>query len=62
MESVIVMVPAKPFRELTETVEVAGILASTELGEVAVMLKSVTVTAAAAVCERVPLAPVIVSP
>lgn len=40
--------------------EVAGILASTGPGEVAAMLKSVTVTVALAEWDRVPLAPVTV--
>lgn len=38
--------------------EVAGLLATTALGEVAVMVKSVTLTLALAEWERVPLAPV----
>ena len=38
----------------------AGILTSTGPGELALMLKSVTVTEALDVCDRVPLAPVIV--
>jgi hypothetical protein len=58
MESVRLMVPVKPFTELMDIAEVAGILASTGPGEVAAMLKSVTVTVAVAECERVPLAPV----
>ena len=50
--------PVKPFREFTDIAEVAGVLASTGLGEVAVMLKSVTITVALVGCDRVPLAPV----
>ena len=52
------MVPVKPFTELMDIVEVAGRPASTGVGEVAAMLKSVTVTVAEAEWDRVPLAPV----
>lgn len=54
-ESVKVTVPVKPLRGLTAIVEVAGMLASTGLGEVAVMLKSVTMMLAVVECEREPL-------
>ena len=61
-ESVSVTVPEKPFRGLIDTVEVAGILASTGLGEVALMVKSVTVTVTLAEWERVPLVAVMLKP
>ena len=58
MESVRLMVPVKPFTELMDIVEVAGMLASTGPGEVAAILKSVTVTVALAEWDSVPLVPV----
>lgn len=61
MESVRLIVPVKPFTELMDIVEVAGILASTGPGEVAAMLKSVTVTVALAECDSVPLVPVMLT-
>lgn len=57
-ESVRLMVPVKPFTELMDMVEVAGMLASTGPGEVAATLKSVTVTVALAEWDSVPLVPV----
>jgi hypothetical protein len=57
MESVRLMVPVKPFTEPMDIAEVAGILTSTGPGEVAAMLKSVTVTVAVVEWDRVPLAP-----
>lgn len=55
--SVRLTVPTKPFRKFTVIVEVAGTLASTAAGEVAAMLKSVTVTVVLAEWDSVPLAP-----
>jgi hypothetical protein len=55
--SVRVTVPLNPLRELTVIDEVAGIVASTGPGVVAVMLKSVIVIVAVALWDRVPLAP-----
>jgi hypothetical protein len=55
--SVRVTVPLNPLREFTVIDEVAGIVASTGPGVVAVMLKSVMVIVAVALWDRVPLAP-----
>jgi len=60
IESVSVTVPVKPFREFTDIVEVARILTSTGPGELALMLKSVTVTVTLDEWDNVPLAPVMV--
>jgi hypothetical protein len=58
MESFRPTVPANPFRYARDIVEVAGLLAITAPGDVALMLKSVTLTVALAEWESVPLAPV----
>jgi hypothetical protein len=58
MESVRPTVPANPFTYARDIVEVAGLLAITAPGDVALMLKSVTLTVALAEWESVPLAPV----
>jgi len=62
MESVSETVPVKPFTELTDMVEVPKILTSTGPGELALTLKSVTVTEALEEWDSVPLAPVMVKP
>ena len=53
-------VPVKPFRAVTVIVEVAETPALTAAGDVAVILKSVTVKVAVALCDSVPLVPVTV--
>jgi hypothetical protein len=62
MESARLTVPVKPFTELIDIEEVAGIPASTGPGEVAAMLKSVTMTVVLAECDSVPLVPVMLTP
>jgi hypothetical protein len=54
-------VPVKPLTAVTVIVEVAETPALTAAGDVAVMVKSVTVKVAVAVWVRVPLVPVIVT-
>ena len=54
-------VPVKPFTAATVIVEVAEVPAWTAAGEVAVIVKSVTVKVAVVECTRVPLVPVTVS-
>ena len=53
-------VPVKPFTAVTVIVEVADTPALTAAGEVAVMVKSVTVKVAVVEWDSVPLVPVIV--
>ena len=59
--SVRLTVPVKPLTAATVMVEVADVPAWTAAGEVAVIVKSVTVKVAVVECTRVPLVPVIVS-
>ena len=54
-------VPVKPLTAATVMVEVAEVPTVTAAGEVAEMVKSVTVNVAVAECVRVPLVPVIVT-
>jgi hypothetical protein len=58
--SVSVTVPMNPFTAVTVIVEVAETPVLTAAGDVAVIVKSVTVKVAVVLCERVPLVPVIV--
>ena len=58
--SVRVTVPANPLTAVTVIVDVAETPALTAAGEVAAMVKSVTVKVAVAECDSVPLVPVIV--
>ena len=58
--SVRLTVPVKPFTAETVIVDVADVPTVTAAGEVAVIVKSVTVKVAVVECERVPLVPVIV--
>ncbi len=58
--SVRLTVPVKPFTAETVIVDVADVPTVTPAGEVAVIVKSVTVKVAVVECERVPLVPVIV--
>jgi hypothetical protein len=58
--SVRVTVPVKPFTAATVMVEVALVPAWTVAGEVAAIVKSVTMKVAVVECDRVPLVPVIV--
>jgi hypothetical protein len=58
--SVILTVPVKPLSAVTVMVEVADTPALTAAGEVAEMLKSLTVNVAVVEWDRVPLVPVIV--
>jgi len=58
--SVRLTVPVKPFTAETVMVDVADVPTVTAAGEVAVIVKSVTVKVAVVECERVPLVPVIV--
>ena len=53
-------VPVNPLRAATVIVDVAEVPAVTAAGEVAAMLKSVTVKVAVVLWVRVPLVPVIV--
>ena len=54
-------VPVNPFTAATVMVEVADVPTVTAAGEVAAIVKSVTVNVAVAECDRVPLVPVTVS-
>jgi hypothetical protein len=54
-------VPVNPLTAVTVIVEVAEVPAWTAPGEVAVTVKSVTLTVAVAECDSVPLVPVIVT-
>jgi len=58
--SVRLTVPVKPFTAETVIVDVADVPTVAAAGEVAVIVKSVTVKVAVVECERVPLVPVIV--
>ncbi len=58
--SVRLTVPANPLTAVTVIVEVADTPALTAAGEVAEIVKSVTVNVAVVECDRVPLVPVIV--
>src|SRR5690242_2987986 len=58
--SVRLTVPVKPFRAVTVIVEVADTPVLTAAGDVAEMLKSLTVKVAVVEWDRVPLVPVIV--
>ena len=53
-------VPVKPFIAATAIVELAELPTVIAPGEVAAIVKSVTANVAVALCERVPLVPVIV--
>ena len=53
-------VPVNPLSAVTVMVDVAEVPTVTAAGDVAVMLKSVTVNVAVVVCTSVPLVPVIV--
>jgi hypothetical protein len=59
--SVRLTVPVKPLTAVTVIVEVAVVPAWTAAGEVADIVKSVTVKVAVVECESVPLVPVIVT-
>jgi hypothetical protein len=59
--SVRVTVPVKPLTAATVIVEVAEVPTVTAAGEVAAIVKSVTVKVAVVLCDSVPLVPVIVS-
>jgi hypothetical protein len=59
--SVKLTVPVNPFTAVTVIVEVAEVPAWTAAGEVADIVKSVTLKVAVAEWERVPLVPVIVT-
>ena len=59
--SVRLTVPVKPLTAVTVIVEVADVLAWTAPGEVADIVKSVTLKVAVVLWERVPLVPVIVT-
>ena len=59
--SVKLTVPVKPLTALTVIVEVAEVPTVTAVGEVAAIVKSVTLKVAVVECDRVPLVPVIVS-
>ena len=54
-------VPVKPLTAVTVMVEDAETLTLTAAGDVALMLKSVTVNVAVVVCVMLPLVPVIVT-
>jgi hypothetical protein len=58
--SVRLTVPVNPFTAVTVIVEVAEVPTVTAAGEVAEIVKSVTVKVAVAECDTVPLVPVIV--
>lgn len=58
--SVRLTVPVKPLTAVTVIVEVADTPALTAAGEVAAMLKSLTVKVAVVECDSVPLVPVMV--
>ena len=58
--SVRATVPANPLSAVMVMVEVAEVLTSTAAGELAAIVKSVTVKVAEVVCTSVPLVPVIV--
>lgn len=58
--SVRLTVPVNPLRETTVMDELVRVETSTGAGEEALMVKSVTVTAAVVLWDRVPLAPVTV--
>ena len=59
--SVRLTVPVKPLTAVTVIVEAAEVPAVTAAGEVAAIVKSVTLKVAVAECVRVPLVPVIVT-
>jgi hypothetical protein len=59
--SVKATIPVKPFTAVMVIVEVADVPTGTELGEVAAIVKSVTVNVAVAEWDRVPLVPVTVT-
>jgi hypothetical protein len=59
--SVRLTVPAKPLTAETVIVEVADVPTVTAAGDVAVIVKSVTLNVAVVLCDRVPLVPVIVT-
>jgi hypothetical protein len=54
-------VPVNPLTAVTVMVEVAEVPTVTAAGEVAAIVKSLTVKVAVVECDRVPLVPVIVS-
>ncbi len=58
--SVRLTVPVKPLRALTVIVDAADVPTVTAAGDVADMVKSVTVKVAVVECDSVPLVPVIV--
>ena len=59
--SVKLTVPVKPFTAATVIVELAEVPTVTAAGEVAVIVKSVTVNVAVVLWDKVPLVPVIVT-
>ncbi len=59
--SVRLTVPVNPLTAATVIVDVADVPTVTAAGEVAEIVKSVTVKVAVVECDRVPLVPVIVS-
>lgn len=59
--SVRLTVPVNPFTAATVIVEVAEVPTVTAAGDVAAIVKSVTVNVAVAECDSVPLAPVTVT-
>src|SRR5216683_984408 len=59
--SVRLTVPVNPLTAVTVIVEVAEVPTVTAAGDVAAMVKSVTVNVAVVECESVPLVPVIVT-
>ena len=59
--SVRLTVPVKPLTAVTVIVEVAETPALTAAGEVAAIVKSVTMNVAVVECDNVPLVPVIVT-
>ena len=61
MVSVRLTTPVNPLTADTVIVEVAEVPTVTEAGEVAEIVKSVTLKVAVVECERVPLVPVIVT-
>ena len=61
MVSVRLTVPVNPLTAATVIVEVADVPTVTEAGDVAEIVKSVTVKVAVAVCVSVPLVPVTVN-
>ena len=59
--SVRVTVPVKPLTAVTVIVDVADVPTVTAAGDVAAIVKSLTVKVAVAECDSVPLVPVMVS-